>query len=237
MFLRTCFDSLRAALAGRRPPAVPFLYRRTGMLFAEDKRCASTAACTARRGDRHAVVPGLFRAAALRARRRIERLVDAFTINETLFFREDHQLRCITSDLLGAVIRTKRPGDPIHPRSRRFGVRPGRETGVPHRHLAEWEFIPTWTDLQIEIVGSDIDTRALAATADGVYGARALMKLCTSAPIARSSKGSLPMSTASTPGCATRSSSPKSMHRCARDGAARREFDIILCRRRPHLFR
>ena len=33
----------------------------------------------------------------------IEHLVNAFTVNETYFYREDHQLRCMTSHLLQAI--------------------------------------------------------------------------------------------------------------------------------------
>ena len=41
----------------------------------------------------------------------IEHLINAFTVNETYFYREDHQLRCMTSDLLGDMIRGKRAGE------------------------------------------------------------------------------------------------------------------------------
>ena len=151
-----------------------FLYRRTGMLFAEDKRYYID-----RRLHERIAATGAqsFQAyfALLRSGldSEVEHLVNAFTINETYFFREDHQLRCMTSDLLGAVIRTKRPGDPI----RIWSV--PCSTGEEPYSIAIWlmENFPGVDNYQIEIVGSDIDTRALAAAADGVYGARALMKL------------------------------------------------------------
>jgi len=151
-----------------------FLYRRTGMLFAEDKRYYID-----RRLHERIAATGAqsFQAyfALLRSGldSEVEHLVNAFTINETYFFREDHQLRCMTSDLLDAVIRTKRPGDPI----RIWSV--PCSTGEEPYSIAIWlmENFPDVDNYQIEIVGSDIDTRALAAAADGVYGARALMKL------------------------------------------------------------
>ena len=41
----------------------------------------------------------------------IEHLVNAFTVNETYFYREEHQLRCMTSDLLGSAIRGSKSGE------------------------------------------------------------------------------------------------------------------------------
>jgi chemotaxis protein methyltransferase CheR len=43
----------------------------------------------------------------------IEQFVNAFTVNETYFYREEHQLSCLTSDLLAARLAVKRRGDPI----------------------------------------------------------------------------------------------------------------------------
>ena len=151
-----------------------FLYRRTGMLFAEDKRYYID-----RRLNERIAATGApsFQAyfALLRSDqdREIEHLVNAFTVNETYFFREDHQLRCMTSDLMGAVLRNKRAGEPV----RIWSV--PCSTGEEPYSIGIWlmENFPGVDDYQIEIVGSDIDTRALAAASDGIYGARALMKL------------------------------------------------------------
>ena len=91
-----------------------FLYRRTGMLFAEDKRYYID-----RRLHERIAATGApsFQAyfALLRSDqdREIEHLVNAFTVNETYFFREDHQLRCMTSDLMGAILRNKRASEPV----------------------------------------------------------------------------------------------------------------------------
>ena len=210
-----------------------FLYRRTGMLFAEDKRYYID-----RRLHERIAATGAqsFQAyfALLRSGldSEVEHLVNAFTINETYFFREDHQLRCMTSDLLGAVIRTKRPGDPI----RIWSV--PCSTGEEPYSIAIWlmENFPDVDNYQIEIVGSDIDTRALAAAADGVYGARALMKL-SPALIARyferlSADDAPDRRRVAQLDPVHRSQS----HRCARDGAARPVRHHLLPQR-PHLFR
>jgi chemotaxis protein methyltransferase CheR len=151
-----------------------FLYRRTGMLFDDnkryyiDRRLAERIAATA---------SGSFQSyfATLRsdAHHEIEHLVNAFTVNETYFYREDHQLRCMTSDLMGEIIRHKDASDPI-----RIWSIPC-STGEEPYSIAMW-LMEYWSEVDnhnIEIVGSDIDTRALRAAAEGCYGARALMRL------------------------------------------------------------
>ena len=151
-----------------------FLYRRTGMLFAEDKRYYID-----RRLHERIIATGSssFQSyfALLRSGREgeFEQLVNAFTVNETYFFREDHQLRCLTNDLLPAVLRDKPAHEPI----RIWSV--PCSTGEEPYSIGIWlmEHFPLVDNYQIEIVGSDIDTRALAAASEGVYGARSLMKL------------------------------------------------------------
>lgn len=151
-----------------------FLYRRTGMLFAEDKRYYID-----RRLHERIVATGSssFQSyfALLRSglEGEVEHLVNAFTVNETYFFREEHQLRCMTNDLLPTVLRNKPPNEPI----RIWSV--PCSTGEEPYSIGIWlmEHFPAVDDYQIEIVGSDIDTRVLAAASEGVYGTRSLMKL------------------------------------------------------------
>jgi chemotaxis protein methyltransferase CheR len=103
----------------------------------------------------------------------VQHFVNAFTVNETYFFREEHQLRCLTASLLGAVTAGRSPGDPI-----RIWSMPCA-TGEEPYSLAIW-LLEHWPEVdawEIEIVGSDIDTRALAAARAGRYGARSLGRL------------------------------------------------------------
>ena len=78
-----------------------FLYRRTGMVFTETKRYYVERRVT----DRMAAT-GATSFASYFARLRsdvlgeVEQFINAFTINETYFYREDHQLQCLTNDLL-----------------------------------------------------------------------------------------------------------------------------------------
>jgi chemotaxis protein methyltransferase CheR len=151
-----------------------FLYRRTGMSFSDNKRYY----IDRRLAERIAATgSGSFAAyfATLRsdAGNEIEQLVNAFTVNETYFFREEHQLRCMTSSLLGELLRRKQPGE-----SFRIWSIPC-STGEEPYSIAMW-LMENWRDVDnynIEIVGSDIDTQALKAAAEGIYGERALMRL------------------------------------------------------------
>ena len=83
-----------------------FLYRRTGMSFTEgkryyiDRRLAERIAATGA-----TTFQSYFAILRSDAGGEIEHLVNAFTVNETYFYREDHQLRCMTSNLLDEVIR------------------------------------------------------------------------------------------------------------------------------------
>jgi chemotaxis protein methyltransferase CheR len=154
-----------------------FLYRRTGMLFSDNKRYY----IDRRLAERIAATGSpSFQAyfAMLRsdADHEIEYLVNAFTVNETYFYREDRQLSCMTSHLLDALLSRKKFGESI-----RIWSIPC-STGEEPYSIAIW-LMENWTEVDrynIEIVGSDIDTRALKAATEGVYGNRALMRLSQS---------------------------------------------------------
>jgi chemotaxis protein methyltransferase CheR len=150
-----------------------FLYRRTGMVFNETKRYYVERRLT----DRMAVT-GATSFASYFARLRsdangeIEQFVNAFTVNETYFYREDHQLRCLTSDLLAERTARRRGG------AVRIWSVPCA-TGEEPYSIAMW-LLETWPQVdafEIEIIGSDIDTRVLEAAEAGVFGKRALMRL------------------------------------------------------------
>ena len=103
----------------------------------------------------------------------VEQFVNAFTVNETYFYREDHQLRCLTADLLNERMRDKKPGQSV----RIWSV--PCSTGEEPYSIAIWllENWPMVDKYDIEIVGSDIDTAVLDRARAGVYGKRALMRL------------------------------------------------------------
>jgi chemotaxis protein methyltransferase CheR len=154
-----------------------FLYRRTGMLFDDSKRYYIDRRLTERI---QATGSGSFQSyfALLRsdAQHEVEHLVNAFTVNETYFYREEHQLRCMTLHLLDDLVQRKPAGETL-----RIWSIPC-STGEEPYSIAMW-LMENWKDVDsynIEIVGSDIDTRALKAATEGIYGERALMRLPSS---------------------------------------------------------
>jgi len=151
-----------------------FLYRRTGMVFNEGKRYYVERRVFERMvATESGSFPSYFARLRTDANREIELFVNAFTVNETYFYREDYQLKCLSTDLLAERVRN-------NPRSKaiRIWCAPC-STGEEPYSVALWllEHWPLVDDYEIEIVGSDIDTQVLDAARAGVFGKRALMRL------------------------------------------------------------
>ena len=151
-----------------------FIYRRTGMLFEDNKRYYIDRRLSERIAATNSdSFQSYFAHLRSDAEHEIQHLVNAFTVNETYFYREDHQLRCMTSNILDEVTAAKNAADPI-----RIWSIPC-STGEEPYSIALW-LMENWSAVDshnIEIVGSDIDTRALKAAEEGIYGERALMRL------------------------------------------------------------
>jgi chemotaxis protein methyltransferase CheR len=151
-----------------------FLYRRTGMVFGEAKRYYVERRVLERMS---ATGSGSFASYFARLRTdangEIEQFVNAFTVNETYFYREDHQLKCLSSDLLTELVRHKRKGEAI-----RIWSVPCSSGEEPYS-VAMWllEHWPLVDEYDIEIIASDIDTAVLEAARAGIFGKRALMRL------------------------------------------------------------
>jgi chemotaxis protein methyltransferase CheR len=150
-----------------------FLYRRSGMVFTEAKRYY-----VQRRVNERMAATGASTFASYFARLRsdvkgeIEQFINAFTVNETYFYREEHQLQCLSTDLLAERVQNHRRSDI------RIWSMPC-STGEEPYSIAMW-LLERWPQVDaydIEIIGSDIDTRVLQAAAAGVFGRRALMRL------------------------------------------------------------
>jgi len=172
----------RAAITGEPVPLgeadltrlCDLLYRQTGILVPADRRPFIERRVRERmRATGAAGLPEYLARLRSDAAGEVQLFVNAFTVNETYFFREAHQLHCLTASLLGAVTAGRDRSDPI-----RIWSMPCA-TGEEPYSLAIW-LLEHWPEVdcwEIEIVGSDIDTRALAAAEAGRYGARALARL------------------------------------------------------------
>jgi chemotaxis protein methyltransferase CheR len=165
--------ALPALSAGDLERICEYLYRRTGMQYGEAKRYFVD-----RRVADRMVEVGIASFATyfmyLRsAPAETELLINSFTVNETYFYREDHQLRALSRGMLPEVLAGKRPGDLV----RIWSV--ACSTGEEPYSIAIWllENWPLVDAYNIEIVGSDIDTRALAEARIGDYDERSLSRL------------------------------------------------------------
>jgi chemotaxis protein methyltransferase CheR len=150
-----------------------FLYQRTGISYSETKRFYIERRLIDRMErvgtQSFPAYMNLIRAGGPEA----EQVINSFTVNETYFYREEHQLRCLSNSLLPEIVGKRRPGDLV-----RIWCVPCSTGEEPYSVaiwlLENWRLVDAYN---IEIVGSDIDTRVLTAAALGNYGERALSRL------------------------------------------------------------
>jgi chemotaxis protein methyltransferase CheR len=150
-----------------------YIYRWTGMIFGETKRYyierrVADRVTRTKMPDTRTYLAFLAGHAAER-----EALINAFTVNETYFYREDHQLAALSNQILPQIIADKKPGDLV-----RIWSMPC-STGDEAYSIAIWllEHWPLVDAYNVEIVGSDIDTAALDQAKAGRYAQRALARL------------------------------------------------------------
>lgn len=150
-----------------------FLYRQTGMTFGESKRYYIERRIAEGLANSGAASLENYLGQLTSDPRAAEKLVNSFTVNETYFYREEHQLKALGSSLLPEIVKNRRPGDLV-----RIWSMPC-STGEEAYSIAIWllENWPLVDAYNIEIVGSDIDTAALIRARAGTYGPRALSRL------------------------------------------------------------
>lgn len=149
------------------------IYKRSGMVFGETKRYYIERRITDLINQRQARSVRNYISMLRGDQRETELLINSFTVNETYFYRELHQLACLSNSILPEIIRLKKPGDRI-----RIWSMPCSSGEEPYS-IAIWllENWPLVDAYNIEIVGSDIDTSILRQAVDGYFGQRSLSKL------------------------------------------------------------
>lgn len=150
-----------------------FLYARTGMQFGEAKRYYIERRLNERRIATRAASFSDYLLKLRSDPAETATVINSFTVNETYFYREQHQLACLTDNLLPEITATRGAGDRI-----RIWSQPC-STGEEAYSIALW-LLENWRMVDaynVEIVGSDIDSDALARACEGVYGERALSRL------------------------------------------------------------
>jgi len=150
-----------------------FVYKRSGLLYGESKRFYIERRLADRMSSVGLKTFGEYFNLLLNGGAEAEQLINSFTVNETYFYREENQLRCLSKALLPEIVQTRGPGDLV-----RIWSMPC-STGEEPYSIAIW-LLENWRLVDaynIEIVGSDIDTRALSEAAVGIYSERALARL------------------------------------------------------------
>lgn len=149
------------------------LYARTGMTFGEAKRYYIERRVAIRMARTQVASPAVYLAKLAFDAGEMEALINAFTINETYFYREDGQIAALANDILPAVVSGRTPGSLV-----RIWSMPCSTGEEPYSIaiwlLENWPMVDAWN---IEIVGSDIDTAAIEQARRGIYGERALQRL------------------------------------------------------------
>ena len=103
----------------------------------------------------------------------MQRLVNAMTVNETYFFREDYQFDALISGILPELAVNKKPGDTIRIWS--LPCSTGEEPYSIAIYILEgWDRAD---DFNIEIIASDINSQVLSQAHEGIYGERALSRI------------------------------------------------------------
>ena len=152
-----------------------FFYRKTGIQFDDSKRYF----VDRRLIDRiEATDSGCFRNYFMMLRfeasgDEIQTLTNLMTVNETYFFREEYQFKCMVNSILPEVIKHKKKDSPIRIWS--VPSSSGEEAYSIAMYLLEyWPGIDQW---DVEIISSDIDTKILNQARQGSYSARSVQNL------------------------------------------------------------
>jgi chemotaxis protein methyltransferase CheR len=152
-----------------------FFYKKTGMMFDSKKkyfverRIAERISSTASASFNEYFSMVRFELGG----KELQQLVNLMTVNETYFYREDHQFHCLSHGILPELTAKRRRGERIRIWS--LPCSTGEEPYSIAIHLLEhWDRVD---DFDIEIIASDIDTNVLRAAEAGIYEARSLQRL------------------------------------------------------------
>lgn len=149
-----------------------FFYRKTGIQFDDnkryfvDKRLIERIEATQSDTFRNYFTTLRFQTSG----EELQQLTNLMTVNETYFFREDYQFKCLVESMLPAVCAQKKPGARL-----RIWSIPSSSGEEPYSiaiYLIEhWPQISEW---DVELVSSDIDTNILQKARQGVYSPRSV---------------------------------------------------------------
>ncbi len=149
-----------------------FFYQKTGVQFSEAKRyfVDKRIAERARANDSETFRQYFMLLRLEKTGTELQQLINLLTVNETYFFRESYQLDSLVRFVLPQIAARKRPGNAIRIWS--LPCSTGEEPySIAMSMLDAW---PRSDEFEIEISGSDVDTRVLGDARAGIYGERSL---------------------------------------------------------------
>lgn len=152
-----------------------FFYRKTGIQFEDSKRYFVDKRLIERI---EATDSGNFRNYFIMLRfettgEELQLLTNLMTVNETYFFREEYQFKCLVNSILPEITAQKKNDRPLRIWS--MPSSSGEEAYSIAMYLLEyWPGISQW---DVEIISSDIDTSILAKARQGRYSARSIQGL------------------------------------------------------------
>ena len=154
-----------------------YFYRRTGIMFAENKRYfverrveerMHQAGCEAFR-DYFSLIR--FQSSG----EEMQRLVNQLTVNETYFLREQYQFSALAAEILPEVVKDREAGSTV-----RIWSMPCSTGEEPYSIAIS--ILESWSradDFAIEISASDIDSRVLSMAQRGIYSERSVHRVST----------------------------------------------------------
>jgi chemotaxis protein methyltransferase CheR len=152
-----------------------FFYRKTGIQFEDSKRYFVDKRLIERIEETDS---GNFRNYFITLRfettgEELQLLTNLMTVNETYFFREEYQFKCLVNSILPEITAQKKNDRPLRIWS--MPSSSGEEAYSIAMYLLEyWPGINQW---DVEIISSDIDTRILAKARLGNYSERSIKNL------------------------------------------------------------
>lgn len=152
-----------------------FFYRKTGIMFADNKRYfvdKRLQQLMQEGGFRH--FRDYFHTVCFEPNgAAMQALVNSMTVNETYFYREEYQFRCLVQSLMPEIVQTRTFGETVKIWSMPCST--GEEPYSIAFYLLEyWKQVDHFN---IEIIASDIDTEVLRRAKLGTYAARALQNV------------------------------------------------------------
>ncbi len=148
-----------------------YFYRKTGIYFGDskryfvDKRLIERIKATGHKNFRSYFTFLRFD----RSGKEFQELVNLMTVNETYFFREEYQFKCMVEEVLPEILEIK---DENLIRIWSVPCSTGEEPYSIAIYLLE--YWPQIDEVDVEIVASDIDTNALKKAKEGIYGKRSV---------------------------------------------------------------